>query len=261
MEILLLLTFPILAALLLAVLAAPLGVFVVWQRQSYFGATIAHAALLGVSVALLLNTQLTPTVISVSVLIALAIFVLSRHTHLSNDTLLGILAHSTLALGIAVISLQDQVQIDIMSYLFGDLLNVETHDIYWLLGCLGLVTLFFKRHWRDLLNITFNPELAHVEGTAVKRVQLQFIVLLAVVIAMAMKIVGVLLITSLLIIPAAAARPLSKTPTQMLWRSMLIGVLSVLLGVYGSVSFDIPTGASIVLASSILFMLAHLKRP
>lgn len=250
----------ILGSIGLALIASPLGVFMVWQRQSYFGATLAHSALLGVSIALLLQTHLTLTVIFVSMLIAWGIYILSHTRQLSSDTLLGILAHSSLAIGLAVISLQNSVQIDITSYLFGDILSINHTDLG-LIALTGfLITLFFWKNWNAMLNLTLNANLAQVEGTHVKRVQLQFVLLLAFMIALSMKMVGVLLVTSLLIIPAAAARRLSKTPEQMLGWSLVLGVLSVIIGLNLSYQYDIPTGPAIVIAATGLFLLLLLKK-
>ncbi|GAB6033975.1 zinc ABC transporter permease subunit ZnuB [Galenea microaerophila] len=245
--------------LLIALAAAPLGVFVVWQRQSYFGATIAHSALLGVAIALLMQWNLTLSVIIVAILIALSIHWLNHHTQLSSDTLLGILAHSGLAVGLILISLADTIQVDVMSFLFGDILTVSEQD----LGLIALTTLivlaFFIKHWQDLLNITLNPSLAEVEGVAVKRVQLYFTLLLAVLIALSMKIVGILLITALLIIPAAAARPFSRSPEQMLKFTLLISLLSLFIGMASAFYWDLPTGPAIVFAASVLFLLTQFK--
>lgn len=252
--------FALIGGLGLALIAAPLGVFVVWQRQSYFGATLAHSALLGVSIGLFLETNLTLTVVVVSLLIAWAIFHLGHYKQLSSDTLLGILAHSSLAFGLIIIGLQENVQIDLMSYLFGDVLSITDTDLL-LIAIIGLlIFIFYRRHWSDLLNITLNPELAQVEGVAVKRVQLQFILLLALMIALSMKIVGVLLVTSLLIIPAAAARRLSNSPEKMLWISMLLATLSVLLGLALSYFADLPTGPAIVVIATLFFLLLLTKK-
>ncbi len=244
----------------LALIAAPLGVFVVWQRQSYFGATLAHSALLGVSIGLFLETNITLTVIVVSLFIAWAIYQLSHYQQLSSDTLLGILAHSSLAFGLIIISLQENVQIDLMSYLFGDILSITATDLG-LIAFVGvLILIFYRLHWQDLLNITLNQDLAHVEGVAVKKVQLQFMLLLALMIALSMKIVGVLLVTSLLIIPAAAARRLANTPEKMLWISLILASLSVLLGLTLSYFADLPTGPAIVLVATLFFLLLLGKR-
>ncbi|GKT11675.1 MAG: zinc transport system permease protein [Thiomicrorhabdus sp.] len=252
--------FALLGGLGIALIAAPLGVFVVWQRQSYFGATLAHSALLGVSIGLFLETNLTLTIIATSLFIAWAITQLSHYKQLSTDTLLGILAHSSLAFGLIIISLQDNVQIDLMSYLFGDVLSIEGIDLLLILLVGILILIFYRLHWNDLLNITLNQELAQVEGVKVKRVQLQFVLLLALMIALSMKIVGVLLVTSLLIIPAAAARRLSNTPEKMLWISILLGLISVLLGLTASFFADLPTGPAIVLVATCLFLLLLAKK-
>ncbi|WP_029408011.1 iron chelate uptake ABC transporter family permease subunit [Thiomicrorhabdus sp. Milos-T2] len=243
----------------LAVISAPLGVFMVWQRQSYFGATLAHSALLGISIGLFLQIDLTLSVILISMLVAAAIFWLSQHKQLSSDTLLGILAHSSLAFGLVLISLQDNIQIDLMGYLFGDILSINSIDLSLILLTSILILLFYFKYWGALLNVTLNPELAQVEGINVKRVQLLFVLLLAFMIALSMKIVGVLLVTSLLIIPAAAARKLSTSPEQMLGFSIFIGVCSIIGGLFTSYYIDLPTGPSIVVVATILFLLLQLK--
>ncbi len=244
----------------LAIISAPLGVFMVWQRQSYFGATLAHSALLGISIGLFLQTNLTLSVIIVSMLIGAAIFAFSQYKQLSSDTLLGILAHSSLAFGLILISLQDNIQVDLMGYLFGDILSINTTDLGLIALTSVLILLFYLKHWQSLLNLTLNSELAQVEGVAVKSVQLQFVLLLAFMIALSMKIVGVLLVTSLLIIPAAAARKLSSSPEQMLGYSILIGIISIIAGLFGSYHFDLPTGPAIVMSATILFLILQAKR-
>jgi len=260
LEILDLMLYAIIGGIGLAMIASPLGVFMVWQRQSYFGATLAHSALLGVSIALLLQTQLTFTVVVVSLFIGWAVFTLSHTKQLSSDTLLGILAHSSLAIGLAVISLQNSMQIDINGYLFGDILSINETDLA-LIALTGiLIILFFWKNWQPMLNLTLNTNLAQVEGTDVKRVQLQFVLLLAFMIALSMKMVGVLLVTSLLIIPAAAARRLAKTPEQMLVWSIVLGIASVLIGLAISFYQDIPTGPAIVIAATGLFLGLLMKK-
>lgn len=244
----------------IALIAAPLGVFMVWQRQAYFGATLAHSALLGISLGLYLQLDLTLSIIVLSMLIALSIHWLKERTHLSSDTLLGILAHSTLALGLVFLSLQDNMQVDIMGYLFGDILNVSSMDLALIAAVGVLIVIFYLLHWEDLLNLTINPQLAAVEGTPVKRVQILYILLLALMIALSMKVVGVLLVTSLLIIPAAGARRLASTPHGMLAYTLIIGVVSVVLGLVGSLHFDLPAGPAIVLAATLLFTALLIKK-
>jgi zinc transport system permease protein len=254
------LLFALIGGLGLAIVSAPLGVFMVWQRQSYFAATLAHSALFGISIGLFLQLDLTISVIAISVIIGALIFWLNQTKELSSDTLLGIMAHSSLALGLILISLQDAVQIDLMGYLFGDILSIKLSDLV-LIALTGLlVSFFFLKQWKSMLNITLNAELAKVEGVQVKKVQLQFILLLAFMIALSMKIVGVLLVTSLLIIPAAAARPIAKSPEQMMLFSMLIGCLAVVTGIGSSFFVDIPTGPAIVTAATAMFLITNIKR-
>jgi len=251
--------FALLGGIGLAIISAPLGVFMVWQRQSYFGATLAHSALLGISIGLYLQLDLTLSVIVVSMIVAAGIFGLSQYKQLSSDTLLGILAHSSLAFGLILISLQDNIQVDLMGYLFGDILSINKVDLMLIAFTSLLILVFYIKHWQSLLNVTLNPELAQVEGVNVKQVQLLFVLLLAFMIALSMKIVGVLLVTSLLIIPAAAARKLSNSPEQMLVISIFIGIFSIIAGLFTSYYIDLPTGPAIVMAATVVFLLLQLK--
>jgi len=246
--------------LLVAIIAAPLGTFMVWQKQSYFGATLAHSALLGVSLGLLLEFDLTFAIILTSMIIGFLLFTLSNKSTLSSDTLLGILAHSSLALGLVLLSFQPNVQVDMMSYLFGDILSINLSDIYMLLGLFVLVCAFFLLYWKSLLNITLNKELAEVEGINTQAIQLGYILLLSLLIALSIKVVGILLITSLLVIPAAAAHRFSKTPEKMLALTLIIGVLSVAIGLLVSILYDTPTGPSIVIMATTFFILSLFKK-
>jgi zinc transport system permease protein len=249
----------LLGGVLIAWLAAPLGVFVVWQRQAYFGETLAHSALLGIGLGLLLDLNLTLAILATSFMLVFSLHHLRQSTQLAADTLLGILAHGSLALGLVVLSLQGNIQLDLMGYLFGDILSLHEQDLIWI-GLLSVVVAyFFKHYWHDLLNLTLNSELARVEGVAVKQLQLAMTLLLALVIALAMKIVGILLITSLLILPAAAARRLAHTPEQMLAYTFVTGAMSVLLGLLASYHWDIPSGPAIVVSATLIFVILRLK--
>lgn len=250
------LIYALLGGLLIALIAAPLGVFMVWQRQSYFGAALAHSALLGLGLGLFLSLNLSVSVILVSLCIAVGIHLLKTHSNLSSDTLLGILAHSSLALGLILLSLQPQAQLNLMAFLFGDILSIDQQDLIFICLLAVGVAWFFKQHWQDLLNTTLNAELAQIEGIQTQKVQLYYVLLLALMIAMAMKMVGALLITSLLIIPAATARKYAQSPEQMLGFSIIFGALSVIFGVIASLFWDIPTGASIVAVATFFFLIS-----
>lgn len=249
----------LIAGIAVALVAGPLGAFAVWRRMAYFGDTLAHSALLGVTFGLLLDINLNLAVTLGCLTLAMILVGLQQKRFLATDTLLGILAHSTLALGLVCVSLFSDTRIDLLAYLFGDILAVSSQDIV-IISCISfavLIALFFL--WRPLLAITVHEELAQVEGVAVMPVRTVLMLLMALVIAIAMKIVGVLLITALMIIPAAAARRLSYSPEQMALVASVIGVLSVMLGLASSFWWDTPAGPSIVLAATGLFVLTLFK--
>ncbi|MBU0498743.1 MAG: metal ABC transporter permease [Gammaproteobacteria bacterium] len=236
-----------------ALIAAPLGVFLVWRRMAYFGDTLAHSALLGLALGLLLDIDFNLAVMAVAMSVALVLLLLQRGGRLALDTLLGILAHAALSLGLVAVAFVEGVRVDLMGYLFGDILAVTLGDIAWVWGAGALALMLLALLWRPLLALTVHEELARVEGIRVDLIQAVFLLLVALVIAVSMKIVGVLLITSLMIIPAATARRLSRTPEQMALLAALTGISSVALGLAGSLQWDTPTGPSIVVASALLF--------
>jgi zinc transport system permease protein len=243
----------LLAGLIVALVTGALGTFVVWRRMAYFGDTLAHSALLGVSLGVLLEINLNLAIIVVCLMLALLLVSLQHQRKLASDTLLGILAHSALALGLVAISFTESVRIDLMGYLFGDILAVGTGDLWWI-GVGGLFALgLLLWLWRPLLAMTVHEELAQVEGINTGRTRLLFMLLIALVIATAMKVLGILLITSLLIIPAATARHYARTPEQMALFASLIGMLAVGGGLFGSFHWDLPAGPAIVVSAAILF--------
>ena len=244
-----------------AVVAGPLGCFVIWRRLAYFGDTLSHSALLGVALALLLELNITFTVFCISVVVAMLLMLLQRRASLSSDALLGLLAHSALAVGLVVLAFMTWVRVDLMGFLFGDILAITRVDLMmiWFGGVAVLIALI--KIWRPLFAATVSYELATAEGTRPDFANIVFTVLLAAVIAVSMKIVGVLLITALLIIPAAAARRFSKSPEQMALIAIIIGVFSVWLGLSGSLEFDTPAGPSIVVAALSFFIFSILPLP
>ncbi|MCW9032693.1 MAG: metal ABC transporter permease [Rhodospirillales bacterium] len=243
-----------------ALIASPFGCFIVWRRMAYFGDTLAHSALLGVALGFLLGIDLTIGIIAVSFTVAVLLGFLQRNRQLASDTLLGILSHGSLAMGLVVLAFLSDLRVDLMSYLFGDILAITLTDIYWIYGGGACVLLGLAFIWKPLLSMTVHEELAHVEGVPVERVRLGLMLLIALVIATAMKAVGILLVTSLLIIPAAAARYFAKTPEQMAVIASGIGCMAVAFGLGGSFEFDIPTGPAIVVAAICLFGLAGIFR-
>jgi zinc transport system permease protein len=246
----------LLAGIGLALMAGPLGCFVIWKRMAYFGDTLSHGALLGVALGLLFELHLELSVFLVCGLIAVTLFLLQRRASISSDALLGILAHASLAIGLVVLSLMTWIRVDLMGLLFGDILAVSHRDLTVIAGTLVMTSIVLALTWRSLFAATVSRELAEAEGLNPRRAEIIFMLLIASVIAVAIKIVGVLLITSLLIIPAATARRISLSPGQMMLVSSIIGVFAVVLGLTGSLNLDTPSGPSIVVASVGLFLIS-----
>lgn len=237
----------------IALCVGPLGCFVVWRRMAYYGDTMAHSALLGVALSFLFDFSLSIGVFVVALLVSFILMGLQRHKSLPTDSLLGILSHSSLAIGLVLVAFMSWVRIDLEAYLFGDILAVSKSDIatIYIGGFLILSALAYM--WRDLLAATLSEDLALVEGFHPDRSKLVFMVLMAGVVAIAIKIVGILLITALLIIPPATARRFSSTPETMAVLACVFGSIAVLIGLGGSLEFDTPSGPSIVVAAMILF--------
>ena len=244
-----------------ALVAGPLGCFIIWRRLAYFGDTLSHSALLGVALALLFELNITLAVFSVSVAVSLLLVLLQGRASLSSDALLGLLAHSALAIGLVVLAFMTWVRVDLMGFLFGDILSITTLDlaIIWGGGLSVLIVLGFI--WRSLFAATVSYELAVAEGAKPDQVNIIFMILMAGVIAVSLKIVGVMLITALLIIPAAAARRLSSSPEQMAIVAILVGVVSVSFGLFGSLELDTPAGPSIVVAALLCYILSVMPVP
>lgn len=247
--------YALIAGVSIALVAGPLGAFVVWRRMAYFGDTLAHSALLGVALGFLFDINLSLAVVLCCVLLSVLLLAMQRGQWIATDTLLGIMAHSSLSLGLVAVALLDNVRIDLQAYLFGDLLAISPDDLVWILVGALIVLVLMIRLWQPLLALTINEELAQVEGINVNLYKLALMLLIAMVIAGAMKLVGVLLITSLLIMPAAAARRLARTPEQMALFASLIGSTAVLGGITLSWHLDTPVGPSVVVSALILFLI------
>jgi zinc transport system permease protein len=242
----------------LALTTGPLGCFIIWRRMAYFGDTISHSALLGVALSLLFQINLTLAVFAVAALVSILLLFLQRRQALSADALLGILSHATLAIGLVMVAFMTWVRIDLIAFLFGDILAVSWADIAMIWGGGIVVLAAIAWLWRPLLASTVNPDIAEAEGLKPERARLFFMLLMAVVIAIAMKIVGIMLITSLLIIPAATARRFAPTPEAMAIFASVIGAVAVVGGLFGSLRYDTPSGPSIVVAALILFVFSLL---
>lgn len=243
-----------LAGLGVALAAAPLGCFVVWRRMAYFGDATAHAAILGVALALAFDASIFAGVLIVALAAAVMVSSLSGRSH-ATDTLLGVMAHTALALGLVAVSFLPNVRVDLMSYLFGDILAVSRGDLIVIWGGAVAVLALLWWRWSALLTSTLNADLARAAGLRPETERMVLTLALAVVVAVAMKVVGALLIAALLIIPAAAARPLADTPERMAVIAALIGGGAALGGLRLALVYDTPAGPTIVCCAAGLFIL------
>ena len=247
----------IFAGLGIALLSGPLGSFIVWRKMAYFGDTLAHASLMGLALGILLDVNINVALVCCSLILSAALVLFQRQSVLATDTLLGILAHSSLSIGLIAVSFLDDVRIDLMGYLFGDLLSVTPQDLIfiWIGVFVVLGMLWFL--WHPLLSSSVSEELASVEGVNVELMKMVLMLMIGAVIAIGMKFVGALIMTSLLIIPAATARRVATSPESMAIYAAIIGSLSVLCGLALSWNFDTPAGPSVVVSASVFFILSQ----
>lgn len=243
------------AGLAVALMVGPLGSFVLWRRMAYFGDSLAHSGLLGVVLGVMLGLQPTLGVMVVSILFAALLTLLETQKNLATDTLLGVLSHSALAGGLIAMGLVRWPASDLNSFLFGDILAVGADDLWWMGGMILIVGLVLPILWRPLLLLSLHEDMARAEGVPALRIRLSFMLLMAGFVAVSIKIVGVLLITALLIIPAAAARQAARTPEAMAAIATVLAAIAVLLGLEFSFQIDVPSGPAIVLTALCLFLL------
>ena len=241
-----------LAGVGLALATGPLGSFVIWRRIAYFGDATAHAAILGVALALALQLPVGFGTLIVALAMAATVSSLAARGW-AMDTTLGVLAHGALAFGLVAISYVPGVRADLSGYLFGDILAVTKSDLAYIWGGAALVVALLAWRWQALLTTTLSDDLAHASGLNPDRERLILTLALALVVAVALKVVGALLIAAMLIIPAAAARALARTPESMAVFATLIGAAACLAGLQLSLWQDTPAGPSIVTAAAVIF--------
>ncbi len=247
-----------LAGLAVVLVAGPLGSFMVWRRMAYFGDTLSHSAWLGVAIGVIAGININLSILLLCLAAATLMFLFQKQNQLGNDTLLGILAHSALALGMILLASVNNTSIKVEAYLFGDILAVSQSDIalMWLM-CVSILLLLIKI-WKPLLSLSIHKELAQVEGVNVGLYGFLYLLMLASLIAVSIKVVGVLLITALMIIPAATARCFARSPKQMAMMAAMIGFIALVIGMAASSQWDIPIGPSIVVSAAGLFLSSQL---
>lgn len=246
----------LLAAILISLCAGVLGCLTVWQRMVYFGDALSHTALLGAALGIVMGLQLNLAIIITCILAMLTLASLERINNsntLSQNTRLGILAHTALALALVLLSLKEDIPFDLYAFLFGDILAVSWTDLYWISGITLATGLTLLRIWHNLLSISLHPELAQIQGIPVIRTRLAFLLTMALFVAVAMKLTGIILTVSLLIIPAASARRFARTPEQMALHACLLALLASCFGLFISMHWDTPAGPAIILTTAAVF--------
>lgn len=241
-----------LAGVGLSLATGPLGCFVVWRRMAYFGDATAHAAILGVALALAMDLPVQAGTITIALAMAATVSTLAAKGW-ALDTTLGVLAHSALALGLVAASLVGGLRTDLSAWLFGDILSVSKGDLAFIWGGALLVVALLVWRWQALLTATLNEDLAHAGGLSPGRERLVLTLALALVVAAAIKVVGALLIAAMLIVPAAAARALARGPETMAVGAVALGAGASLAGLGLSLWQDTPAGPSIVVAAAAAF--------
>ncbi len=250
----------LLAGLAIAIAAAPLGCFVVWRKLAYFGDATSHSSLLGVTLGLALAMPLMLGVAVVAAIVAITVAFSGSRDGYAADTVLGVFSHAALASGLVLAALVPDLRINLLETLLGDILAVTPSDVATIWIGAAIITAIMAWRWRNLLNATFSPELMVAEGGSERADKLVLTLTLALFVALSLQLVGVLLITAMLILPAAAARPLARSPEHMALLAGGIGSTAVVLGLYASWTWDTPAGPSIILAASLAFLTTNLIR-
>jgi zinc transport system permease protein len=240
------------AAVGMAIMAGILGCFVVWRRMAYFGDALSHASVLGVAVSLGFGFSVYLGVAGIACLVAILLwgFVGSKH---SADSLLGVISHGALAIGLIAAALWGN-GMSLEAVLFGDILVLEWRDALYIWAGVGVIGGYVLWRWRALILSTLGDDLAASEGVDAQREQFFLALALALLVGLALQVVGAILITAFLIIPAAAARTVTRTPEAMGMVAVLIGVMAVLAGLVGSYYWDTPAGPSMVVAAAVIFV-------
>ncbi len=241
-------------------MASPLGALLLWRRMAFIGDTLAHASLLGIGLAFCWHLPLVIGVLMTSVIIGIGLAQLRPSHYFSQDAILAVLTYSLFAAGLILLASMQAAPMSLLTYLYGDILILSWSEIAWIFAVAFVVLIALWRTWKKLLIVMMSPELAQIEGIPVRIYENALMLCLAMAIAFAIKIVGVLLVAALLIIPNVTSRLLSRHPWQMIGGGIVIGCLSVILGLMNSYYFDWPTGPTIVLASFVIFLLVLIRQ-
>lgn len=247
----------LISLLIISLATGALGSFMVWQRLSYLGDSLSHSSLLGIALALIFNVNTSVTIIIIAIAFAILLSINFDKLY-SRDAALNIITNVVLSTSLILMSFLSSTNSNIIHSLFGDILMLSSMDIVTILAISILVIVALILRWRRWFIITVDQDLAKAEGINVSLVRLEFLIILSIFIAVAAQLIGILLITAFLLIPAAAARLIAKTPTQMIIIATIISAIAAVSGLLFSVQFDILTGPTIILTSFLYFVLLYL---
>jgi len=250
-----------LAAMLVGLICGVIGVFVVLKGLAFMGDALSHAIFPGVVIAYLLGGNYLIGALIAAIIVSFLIGLASSHTHVKNDTAIGVFFVGAFALGIALISTQRTYTRDLTSFLIGSILGVSRNDLYLTAAVGAIVLLVVALTRRELTSIAFDPIFSQAGGINVRFYEQLFFIILSLAIVISLQTVGNILVLALLVTPAATARLLTDRLVTMIGLSALLGALSGLIGLYFSYHFSLASGASVVLVATAFFILAYLFAP
>lgn len=249
----------LIAVITISLVTGALGSFMIWQRLSYLGDSLSHSSLLGIALALMFKVSLPISIMLIAIMFAILLS-LNFNKLYSADTILNIVTNVVLSLSLILMSFLPSSNNSIVDSLFGDILTLNCSDIMLVLLTSIVVTLIVVFRWNHWLMISINQDFAMVEKININLVRLEFLVTLAIFIAISAQLIGILLIAAFLLIPAASARLISKTPMQMVLIATVFSLISGISGLILSAGFDLLTGPAIILASAVYLICAYFIR-
>lgn len=244
----------------IGITAAFLGVFVTLRNMSFYSDAISHSSLAGIALGLLFSFDPIIGAIAVCVLLAIITAYMKQHSAVSIDTVIGVLFAGGISLGIALLSQLQGFQGDVFSFLFGDIISTTWTDVWIAIALSVVIFIFLLFNSKRLLLTTFSPDFSFVRKLSYQRMDYAFFIITSLTIALSIKVIGIVLVTGLLIIPAAVAKNLAKSFKQVVWMAMVVSLISVISGILISFYINIPSGPAIILVGTVFFILAVLFR-
>lgn len=240
----------------ISILTSIVGCFVLWKKMAYLGDSLSHSVLLGITLSVIFNIDILLGSFIFAIIFAFILF--SFMDKFDISTILGIIAHSGIAVSVLILSFIKNIRVDLMGYLFGDILTITRTEIYLIFSLIILVSIWLSFNWKKFILTAISNDLAKSEGINTRLLDLQMILLMSLIIVASVKIVGVLLVTAMLLIPAACARNFANTPVQMIFIAIIFGSIFVCLGLFSSLKADTPSGPAIIVIGLLSFLISFI---